>query len=305
MNPESVLSPTPRVVVTCLTWNQCDDTLRCLESLARLDYPNLHHILVDNGSTDGTAEAVGRRFPSIHILRNAVNLGFGGGFNVGLRHALEIGAEYIFIINNDTTVASDAVSQLVYYAGPKEIGILTPKIYYATDPTRIWSVGTKRSKWTLEMTGGGEGEIDRGQWDTPREQDYLVGCALLLKRTLLERVGLFDERFSPIYYEDLDLCLRAQKAGFRLLLVPSAHVWHRGAASVGGFGTPRQRYLMARNSVVFFRKHAHGWRWLIVAPYRCASALKTSLSLLWTGDHPALASYWRGLRDGLRSRNPA
>jgi GT2 family glycosyltransferase len=149
----------------------------------------------------------------------------------------------------------------------------------------------------------GNGETDRGQWRTPLERDFLTGCAVLLRREMLDDIGLFDEdTFSPAYYEDSDLCWRARAAGWRLIMAPAAHLWHRGVGSSGGAGSPRERYLMARNSVRFFRKHVRGWRWLIVLPYRLGSALRTTATLLGNGQWPSVRAYWRGLRDGLVAR---
>jgi hypothetical protein len=262
-------------------------------------YPHYRLLLVDNASVDGTVEAVRKRFPDVEIIVNPHNLGFAGGFNVGMRHALAQDAHHVFIINNDTFVEPNILDELVAYAAPPDVGMLAPKIYYADEPERIWSLGGKRHPLTLEMTAKADGQLDESQWDRVLEQDYLVGCALLLKRSLLEDIGLFDTGYRPAYYEDVDLSLRARQAGYRLLLIPSAHMWHKVSASVGGTGSPRERYFMARNSVRFFRKHVRGWRWLVVIPYRLGSAIKTTFRLLYQGRTDSALSYWRGLKDGL------
>jgi len=152
----------------------------------------------------------------------------------------------------------------------------------------------------LEMTGGHGRGPDNGRWSDTIERSVLVGCGLLIRRDLLERVGLFDERFF-MYYEDLDLCLRARRAGYRLLLVPSAKMWHKVAVSSGGRDSPGERYHMARSSVLFFRKHARSWQVPFIAPYRTASAVKTVTRLLLRRRPDSARAYLRGLRDGLRS----
>ncbi len=290
----------PRIDVITLTWNQRRDTLECLASLSQLTYPNYRIILVDNGSTDGTVEAVRERYPAVTLIVNAHNLGFQGGFNVGLRHALNTGADYVFVMNNDTTVQPDILDELMKHAAPADVGMLSPKIYYADEPDRIWSVGGDCHPITFEMTHKGDNQLDRGQWEQVIERDFLVGCAMLMKRSLLEQIGLFDTGYHPIYYEDVDLCVRARRAGFRLLMVPSAKMWHKVSASGGGSGSPRERYLMARHSVRYFRKYIRGWRWLIVGPYRLGSAIKTSLKLARRRRFESIRAYWRGLRDGWR-----
>lgn len=291
----------PRVAVITLTWNQRQDTLECLESLSRLTYPNYRIMLVDNGSTDGTAEAVRARFPNVELLVNEKNLGFQGGFNAGLRRSLASGADYAFVLNNDTSVQPDILDELIKHAGPPDVGMLSPKIYYALEPDRIWSVGGDCHPVTFEMTHKGDRQLDRGQWSRVIERDFLVGCAMLMKRSMLETIGLFDTGYHPIYYEDVDLCVRARQAGFRLLLVPDAKMWHKVSASGGGSSSPRERYLMARHSVRYFRKYVRGWRWLVVAPYRLGSALRTTLRLAKNRRYESIRAYWRGLRDGLRA----
>jgi GT2 family glycosyltransferase len=290
----------PLIYVVTLTWNQREDTLNCLTSLRRLTYSNYRLLLVDNASSDGTVEAVRDYFPETEVVVNPTNLGFPGGFNVGLRYALAQGADFVFMINNDTFVEPNILDELMAYACPEDVGLLAPKIYYADEPNRIWTVGARRHPWTLEMTGKGDQQIDRGQWNKVLERDYLVGCALLMKRAMLQAVGLFDMGYHPIYYEDMDLCLRVWRTGYRQLLVPGARMWHKVTASGGGVDSPRHRYLMARNSVRFFRKHVRGWRWLVVVPYRLGSAIKTTLRLLARGRRQSAAAYWRGLRDGLK-----
>lgn len=287
----------PFVMVLVLNWNRCEDTLRCLESLHRLTYPRFRVLLVDNGSSDGTLAAVAARFPEVECIANPHNLGFAAGCNVGLRYALAQGADFVFIANNDTVVAPDLLDEVVAAAMPADVGMVAPLVYYEADPERIWSAGAGRNPLTLEMSGNLRGQIDKGNWPDVLEREYVVGCGLLLKRKLLERVGLFDPRFF-MYYEDLDLCLRARAAGFRILLAPRAHMWHRVALSSGGPDTPAERYWAARSSVQFFRKHVHGLRWCVVAPYRMGSALKTTLRLLSKGRWEAARAYLWGLWDG-------
>jgi GT2 family glycosyltransferase len=289
--------------VVTLTWNQREDTLECLESLGQITYPNYRLLLVDNASVDGTVETVRERFPHVELVVNKSNLGFPGGFNVGLQHALDQGAEHIFMINNDTFVEPDILDELMAHADKPDVGMLSPKIYYADEPDRIWTVGGMKHPWTLEMTDQGEKQWDRGQWAEVIERDYLIGCALLIKRSLLEQVGLFDEGYFPIYYEDSDLCMRARQAGYRLLMVPSAKMWHKVSASGGGNDSSRVRYLMARNSVRFFRKHVRGWRWLIIIPYRTGSAVLWTLRLLRRGRFRSILAHWQGVFDGLMQRD--
>lgn len=289
----------PLIYVVVVNWNRCQDTLECLDSLSHLTYPNFRLLVVDNGSNDGSVQAITQRFPTVELLTTPCNLGFSVGYNLGIRHALGQGSDFVLVLNNDTVVDSRLLDELVKYAS-LDVGVLAPKIYYYHKPNCIWSVGGQRHPLTLEMTDKGTGQLDRGQWAQVQERDYLVGCALLIRCEVFERVGFFDERFFA-YYEDMDFCLRTKQSGYRLLLVPQARVWHKVAATSGGSNSPAERYGMAKGSVLFFRKHVRGLRWLIVIPYRLGSAIKTILRLLMQGRKESAWAYLRGLRDGLRA----
>lgn len=293
----------PLIDVIILTWNQYHHTKACLKSLSETSYTNLRIIVVDNDSSDGTPANLARDFPDVTVLVNDENLGFAAGNNVGIRYALDKGADYVFVLNNDTLVAPDLFERMIEVADAavakgEKVGMIAPLIYFAEEPTRIWSSGGRRHLLTYEKTGDLHGQLDSGQLPSTVRQDYFTGCALLLSHDLLTTVGLFDERFF-FTYEDSDICFRARHAGYELLLAPQAHVWHKVSVSTGGSGSPSERYWMARSSVLFFAKHVRGWRRLIVVPYRTASAIRTSIRLLQQGRRDSLRSYWRGLRDGL------
>jgi GT2 family glycosyltransferase len=279
-----------------LNWNRPADTLECLETLAAQTYSNLRLLVVDNGSTDDSVSRIQTEFPQVELVVSAENRGFAAGANLGLRQALEAGADLIFLVNNDTWIDAEAVAHLVTHAQPG-VGILSPLIYYAEEQTCIWSAGGRVHPWTLEKHGDHRGQIDTGQWTEPVARDFVTGCGMLLTRQLLEQVGLFDESFF-MYYEDSDLCLRAKKAGFGISLVPAAKMWHKVARSSGGSDSADERYWMARSSVLFFCKHARGAQWLAILPWRIGSAVRTTLRLWRVGRTEACAAYWRGLRDG-------
>ncbi len=288
----------PLVAIVTLNWKRPDDTIECLSSAAEQSYLNIILIVVDNESSEESFTAISNAFPQAIILRNRHNLGFAAGANIGIRHALNHGADYIFLVNNDTTFAPDTIERLLLHVGT-DIGILVPAIYYADFPDLPWSLGGLCHWLTLEKTDDNPAVLMTVDPDGYLERDYVVGCGVLLTRYILEKVGLFDERFF-MYYEDMDLSLRIRKYGFRILLIPAARMWHKVAASSGGADTPGERYWMARSSVIFFRKHVQGLRWLVVAPYRVGSACKTLLRLYLHRRSDSAWAYLRGLRDGLR-----
>ncbi len=296
--------PTPLVYVVTLNWNRRDDTLEFLDSFTRLTYPRYRLLVVDNGSTDGSVEAIAARFPDVEQVLAGRNLGFAAGANLGLRQAMDRGADFVFVANNDTTIAPDALDLLVEAAVPGDVGVVGPKIYYAGDPQRIWSLGAWRHGLTLEITGCRRGQLDTDLDGEPFEVDFVTGCGMLIRRRCLEGVGLFDERFF-MYYEDSDYCLRVRSAGYRVLVVPRARMWHKVATSSGGSDSPMERYHMAKSSVVFFRKHTGGWRWLIVGPYRLGSGVKWVVRLALRRRWASVGAYLRGLGDGWRAAEAA
>jgi len=286
----------PLVYILTLNWNRLKDTLECLESLEKITYPNKHLIVIDNGSTDGSPDGIAKNFPKVEQLRNQSNLGFAAGFNVGLRHAIEQGADFVFIVNNDTTIAPDALEHLIKAAQPQAIAAVAPIIYYTHAPEEVWSAGSNRNPITLDTQDNhGRGQV----FTQPTERDFLSGCGLLIKCSVLKEVGLFDERFF-FYYEDSDFSLRLQKAGYRLLVVPQAKMWHKVSQSSDGGDSTNERFWMGKSSVIFFRKHSRGMqRWLIIV-WRTGSALKTTFRLLALGKFEASKAYIKGLWDGLR-----
>lgn len=289
------MSP-PSVWIVTLNWNRGEDTLACLETLMQLTYPNTNLLVVDNGSTDGSPSMIAVRYPTVRQIVNPENFGFARGFNIGLKWALDAGADFVLVLNNDTLAAPDMLEPLVAAAGPTRVGITAPVIFYAAAPTRIWSAGAGRSRWTLDLTGHHRRSMPLV---ANVEREFVSGCAMLIKRVVLEQVGLFDERFF-MYYEDSDYCLRVRQAGFSLWVVPGARLWHKVSVSSEGSDSPAERFSMAYSSMLFYRKHVSGWRWLLVAPWRFGSALKTTLRLLGAGRLRSAQAYWHGLWQGVR-----
>lgn len=288
-----------QVTAVILNWHRAADTITCLDSLKSQTYPHLTSLVVDNGSQDDSIAQIQKAHPDITILPTGRNLGFAKGMNHGIRYALAHGAEYLFILNNDTLCAPDLIAQLLPHASPKKAGAVAPLIYYASEPTRVWSIGGKINPWLLEAHEEGRGQLDVGQWTEPILQDFVPACALLISRDILATVGLFDEQFF-MYYEDLDFCWRMYQAGHHFVVVPQAHLWHKVSLSSGGSDSPNERYWMARSSVIYFRKHVAWWQWPLVVAWRLGSAGRTTWRLGKSKQGIALRAYWRGLWHGLR-----
>ncbi|HEX8066679.1 MAG TPA: glycosyltransferase family 2 protein [Thermoleophilaceae bacterium] len=247
----------PHVAVVVLSWNRCDDTLACLDSLRRVRWDRLSPILVDNGSTDGTLEAVGSRFPEVELIRSEENLGFAEGNNVGLRAALAAGADYVLILNNDTVADERLVEELVAEARRRpDAAALCPMIYYVDPPDRIWYAGARFDPRAIHNgRHTGYGERDRGQYGAVREIGRATGAAMLVSREAIERVGYLDGRLF-LQVEDVEWSLRMRAAGYRILFVPAGKVWHHVSVASGGERATATAYYEMRNTLEVCARHA-------------------------------------------------
>jgi GT2 family glycosyltransferase len=246
----------PKVFIIILNWNGLQDTLDCLESVFKLDYENFEVVIVDNGSTDDSGKVIKNKYPMVRLILNGENLGYAMGNNVGIRHAFGHGAQYIWLLNNDTTVQVDALENMVMEAeqDPK-IGIAGSKIYYYDSLKKIWFTGAKID-WSRGVSSHiGMDETDNGQYDHVKEIDRVTGCSMLVKKHVCDSVGLFDEKFF-LYVEEVDWCVRARKVGFKCILVPSSIVYHKGSSSVSRIGNWNKvfHYYNTRNFLYMIKK---------------------------------------------------
>lgn len=277
----------PRVAIIVLNWNNYDDTKECLNSLNKITYPNYEVIVVDNGSTDGSGEKLKREFSQHVVLQNEKNLGFTGGNNVGMKYSLEHNADYVLLLNDDTVVDRDFLEPLVKVAESHEsIGIVGPKVYYMDPPNLINFAGGTVNLWTGKVLHIGDKEIDKGQYDEVKEIDYQVGCAILIKKEVIENIGFLDDIFF-ILWEETDYCYRAKKYGYKVLHVPESKIWHKIARSIG-LGTPFSIYYSFRNQILFMRKNAKLYHWLTFLPYFCYAVGKSITGLIIKRDFAKL-----------------
>lgn len=227
----NVLPQDSLVYVIILNWNGWRDTAVCLDSLQELHYPNVCTVVVDNGSSDDSEARLRGAYPHVTVLQSGANLGFAGGNNVGIRYALTQGAEYVWLLNNDTYVAPDALDALVARARQTPgVGAVGSALYNAHDDPSAPN--------QLQTYGGGQLSLVTGisRHITQRRDeatiDYLSAASLLLRREALEQVGLLDDDYF-MYWEDTDLSLRLRQHGWQLAVAEDATVWHKESASSG------------------------------------------------------------------------
>lgn len=268
-----------KVFAVTINFNKEKVTKEWLESMQKmhLDWFSLDLVIVDNASkvkftlssNEKTLRYTQGKRENVHIIRSEDNTGFTGGNNIGAEYALKKGADYILIINNDTTSDPDLVKNLleILDSNPK-IGMTTPKIYFAKghefhkerykneDLGKVfWFAGGYTDWANIKSVHRGVDEVDQGQYDKEEEVDFASGCCMLIKKEVIEKVGLFDKR-GFMYFEDAILCERVHKAGYQIWYVPSAKLWHLNAASSGGSGNELQDYFITRNQMLFGMKYA-------------------------------------------------
>ncbi len=246
----------PHVVIVIVTRNHWAETAACLDSLAAVDYPNFQTVVVDNGSTDETVTAVRRQYPDISVVDTGANLGYADGNNTGMRWALRRGAEYVLLLNNDTIVAPDFLTCLIDAAeADPDAGLLGPMVYHHSEPNLIQSAGGERTPdWQFYHRG--QNEPDTGRFREVEPVTWLTGCAILARREYVENDGFLDPDFF-LYSEDVDWCVRAEEAGFRVLFVPQSRIWHKGVKPDYNPG-PYVTYYSARNHLLLLTKHHAG-----------------------------------------------
>ncbi len=236
-----------RVVVIVLNWRALRETLACLQGLQRQDYGDFAVVVVDNGSDDGSPAAIRAAFPRVEVIETGRNLGYAGGNNVGLRRALALGAEAVLILNNDTILPPDLLTKLVDAAeAHPQAGMFGPTIYYAERPSLIWSAGGR-----IDRRNGRTWMLTEATTEV-RRVDFLSGCALFVRRAVLEEAGLLDEDFF-LYYEDVEWGVRAARHGFVSLHVPQVMLWH-AIPMDGREASPMVHYFMTRNRYLFLRR---------------------------------------------------
>jgi GT2 family glycosyltransferase len=254
----------PKVAIVILNWNGLGDTLDCIESVSKQEYGNFLIILVDNGSTDGSPAIVRQRYPAVTIIVNHTNTGFSMGNNMGIRKACQLGADYVWLLNNDTIVEPDTLARLVDAStGSPDVGMISPAIHYHDEPDKVQFCGS-HIDWDRKSI------IQSDDWaKCAKNRDIsLWGTALLIRRDVIERVGYLNEKYFA-YHEDEEYSMRVARAGYRSIVEPGARIFHKNSRSTGSNDAPLQVFLRSRN--IFFlwmdqlgesERRAYRWRYV-------------------------------------------
>jgi GT2 family glycosyltransferase len=275
----------PYVVSVILNTNRRQDTLECLASLAAGDYSHHKALVLDNASTDGSADAIHAQFPGAEVVPLTSNRGYAGNNNVGIDVAVAQQADWIFVLNEDTILAPDCLSRLVEVGeSDPAIGILGPMVYHHGEPNIIQSAGGKFSRY-WDSYHLGQNVLDEGQYASPHDVDWISGCGILVRRALIDQVGAIDPRYF-YFWEETEWCLRANRAGWRIVHVPQAKLWHKGVQR-DYRPKPTVTYYATRNRLLTMAKH---------------DAPVAAWAMAWFGIMRTLASWtvkpkWRAMAD--------
>jgi GT2 family glycosyltransferase len=263
-----------RLVVVVLSFNKREHTLRCLESVRRLRYRPLEVVVVDNGSSDGSADAVAAAYPEAHLVRSAVNRGAAGGRNLGACYAEERFAfGYLLFLDDDTVVHERLAGELVAaLEGDPSAGVATPKAYRIDTENVIASAGGMRVRLGRgSIADIGAGARDAGQFERSGSVDSCVGFTMVARREAFRRCGGFDEAYNPYGWEEVDLSLRMRESGYTIRYAPAALCWHAGGTPGRGARVAEYERGKAANYLRLMRRHASTAQWLtflLIVPLR-------------------------------------
>jgi GT2 family glycosyltransferase len=291
----------PRVAVIILNWNNVSDTLACLKSVNKSTYSNYVVLVVDNGSSDGSLEIISTKYPNIKSVKLYSNKGYTGGNNTGIRWAIENGADWILLLNNDTKIAPDCLTQLILTGNTSErIGIVGPIIYHYDEPEVIQSAGgCLNPNWVPAHIA--QNEFDLGQITSPRFVDWISGCALFIRRDVIDQVGLLDERFF-CYWEEVEWCLRVRRSAWKIAQTPKAKIWHKGVQKEYQ-PNPYVTYYMTRNRLLLLKIHQAPFRaWVAVALVKVRTLISWSIKPRWRSKKDHRNAMWLGVVDFVRQR---
>ena len=295
-----MIKDNPLVSIVTLNWNQTKVTCEFLESTRKLQYKNYEILVCDMGSdVDPTEEVNAGNYPNTKVLRSEKNLGFTGGNNWGMRQAK---GDYVFIVNNDTEVTPELLTVLLepFYEDPT-IGVTCPKIRFFSHPDTIQYAGFNEiDLYTGRVTAVGSKEKDNGQHDTPGYTHGAHGCAMLVKKDVIDKVGMFPETFF-IYYEEWDWSSRIIKAGYHIYYQPKGLIYHKESITMGKQSAIKV-YYHTRNRILYMRRNtSFGQLFVFMSFFLLFSAPKAILTYTFKRQFQHLKSFVKGMTWNLKT----
>ena len=290
----------PLVSIITLNYNQTSTTCAFLESTRLLTYPHYEIIVVDNHSTvDPTDQILAVDAPYVQLIISQENLGFAGGNNFGMRYAK---GDYIFLVNDDTEVTPSLIEDvLAPFLEDKRVGVVSPKIKFYDHPDVIQYAGFQRmNPYTGRTVMVGNHELDRGQWDISGETYGAHGAAMMIKREVIEKVGMFSDTFF-LYYEEWDWSTRIRRAGYKIFYQSRAVIYHKESMSVGK-DNPIKAYYHTRNRILYMRRNTKKSQFLLFTLFFTLFTFPKSIFKYLVGHQFAhLKAFLRGVLWHLKS----
>lgn len=283
------------VAVILVNYMGAEHTLACIDSLRCTEGSNWFVVVVDNASPDDSLKTLASldSDPRVQLIRSPENLGFAAGNNLGMRAAMSRGAEYFWILNNDTLVEPDTLRALLDVAVSRN-GMFASAILRYPETDRVWCAGGWIDPRSPRAGHVHEDEPATNLPEEPFEVDYAPGCSVLLSRQTLDQIGFMPEDFF-LYYEDTAWCELAKGEGVQILCVPASRVYHKVSQSTGEF-SPRMKYFLSRASVLFARRFRN-------IPHSCWFVLRYHLiNHLFKFEWGHFVAGLRGVRDGILGR---
>jgi GT2 family glycosyltransferase len=287
-----------RLAIILVNWNGSEDTLNCIESIHSSIYKDYFIVVVDNGSSANQILKLKESKSDFVLIETGDNLGYTGGNNKGIEYAMACNVDYVFLLNNDTYIASDTLHTIMQSVdSDKKIGVLSPKIFFHPARNLLWSAGTDFNKLFLIGKLSGYKTEDNGQFNQGRDLDYVTGCAMLIQSQVIRDVGMLCDDYFAVC-EDLDYCFRVRDKGYRVVYEPLATVWHIESASSGGVDSPQYVYYQTRNHFLFHNRFASGFVQIVLSQaYCCAWVVKRGLKFILQRKWKALLGILYGIRD--------
>ncbi|MGZ5920143.1 MAG: glycosyltransferase family 2 protein [Rhizomicrobium sp.] len=292
-----------KVGVVLLNWNGWRYTVAAAESLQSSSGVSIKTIVVDNASTDGSLDHLRDALSEAEIIANPVNSGFAGGCNVGIRRALDVGCDYIFLLNNDALVCPTTIPELVAASQRLHDKAILGSVVRFADSDEYQYFGSRYSNQSAHPVWFKAGEDGHLLAQPLIETDFALGAALFVPSDVIRRVGMFDERFY-LTYEDVDLCYRARKHGIGCAMVTSSVVYHHASVSMGPESAPLQTYFLTRNELLFSEKNVRGIQLFRLYCFRLGRLFVRILRAMISGtlSNPSFKAMLLGYRDYLFRR---